>query len=423
MALVKRVGLRWLIRLLPVFILAVYGVGIYAVVYHLCLNYIGRVLGKHGLAAALMTLFLVLLVLSLSSYLRTFVTIQRDPGLVPLVANAAPQHEKTTASDSWSCRPQQDDVEACPRPPCHADVNSPGLEAFYSKDVFVCESDGRPRWCSLCHQWKPDRAHHASELGRCVRKMDHVCPWVGGVVSETSFNFFFHFTFYTTCLCSISIAAGAYSLHRQVLSASSIDAWAIVIIGIASLFGLFTLVMCLTATRFLFTNTTNIDVLRPKQVFSLAIRVPLDTQPSTSFATITYPLTHASSFQPRLPPPALLSIVKYPPPERHLHPAGPPPPLPTSSDRDRLAVRKFAIVRTEPRENPWALGFWANFKSVMGNNVLEWILPIRHSPCCNHDSMVSDYTFGPLLATLKKRCNIPDFNAGDAATCPPGLEE
>ena len=57
------------------------------------------------------------------------------------------------------------------------DNETPGLEAFYTKDVFVCEDDGRPIWCSKCLNWKPDRTHHCREVDRCVRKMDHFCPW------------------------------------------------------------------------------------------------------------------------------------------------------------------------------------------------------------------------------------------------------
>lgn len=30
------------------------------------------------------------------------------------------------------------------------DPDSPGLELFYTKDVFVCELDGKPRWCHHC---------------------------------------------------------------------------------------------------------------------------------------------------------------------------------------------------------------------------------------------------------------------------------
>lgn len=54
---------------------------------------------------------------------------------------------------------------------------APSLKEFYQKDVFVCQGDGRPIWCSMCENWKPDRAHHCREIERCVRKMDHFCPW------------------------------------------------------------------------------------------------------------------------------------------------------------------------------------------------------------------------------------------------------
>lgn len=33
------------------------------------------------------------------------------------------------------------------------DPDSPGLELFYTKDIFVCEMDGRPIWCSQCSNW------------------------------------------------------------------------------------------------------------------------------------------------------------------------------------------------------------------------------------------------------------------------------
>jgi palmitoyltransferase len=58
-----------------------------------------------------------------------------------------------------------------------SDPDSPGLELFYTKDVFVCDMDGKPKWCTHCANWKPDRAHHSSDCGRCIRKMDHFCPW------------------------------------------------------------------------------------------------------------------------------------------------------------------------------------------------------------------------------------------------------
>lgn len=101
-------------------------------------------------------------------------------------------------------------------------LNTGGLESFYTKDVFICQPDGRPSYCSTCCQFKTDRAHHCREVDRCVRKMDHFCPWyvppslcyyqwtltvrrVGGVVSETSFKFFIQFVFYTFIFCTFAL--------------------------------------------------------------------------------------------------------------------------------------------------------------------------------------------------------------------------
>lgn len=106
----------------------------------------------------------------LVSYFRVFLVIQFNPGVTPLGPRAE-QQKAEAKSRGWRDR----DLEAAsryePRPDDNPD--SPGLEAFYSKDVFVCETDGRPRWCSTCCNWKLDRAHHCSELERCVKKMDH----------------------------------------------------------------------------------------------------------------------------------------------------------------------------------------------------------------------------------------------------------
>lgn len=64
------------------------------------------------------------------------------------------------------------------RPESVMEDQKPGnLRDFWTRDVFVCEADGLPKWCPHCNVWKPDRTHHCSEYGRCVRRMDHICPW------------------------------------------------------------------------------------------------------------------------------------------------------------------------------------------------------------------------------------------------------
>lgn len=146
--------------------------------------------GRTGFGAGMIVLYFVIFFIMITAYLRTFVAVIRDPGLVPLVNGQADDaNEKQPPPPPprrrRRRRDEEPDVEAQPWTPVDMSPDSPGLESFYSKDVFVCEADGRPKWCSGCRQWKPDRAHHSSEIGRCVRKMDHLCPWVGGMVSET----------------------------------------------------------------------------------------------------------------------------------------------------------------------------------------------------------------------------------------------
>lgn len=131
------------------------------------------------------------------TYLRLFYNVVWDPGYLPLgaerlQADSASQDSKSNRkhtrrrgkSNSRNLRDteKEDQTEVDLETGVHAggkafDLDSAGLESFYTKDVFICQEDGRPPYCSKCCQFKTDRAHHCREVDRCVRKMDHFCPW------------------------------------------------------------------------------------------------------------------------------------------------------------------------------------------------------------------------------------------------------
>lgn len=58
--------------------------------------------------------------------------------------------------------------------------------------------------CPKCISIKPERAHHCSVCQRCIRKMDHHCPWVNNCIGENNQKYFVLFTLY---ICLISIHA------------------------------------------------------------------------------------------------------------------------------------------------------------------------------------------------------------------------
>ncbi|XP_078491793.1 palmitoyltransferase ZDHHC3 isoform X2 [Ciona intestinalis] len=55
--------------------------------------------------------------------------------------------------------------------------------------------------CQRCETYRPPRAHHCKICRRCVRRMDHHCPWVNNCIGEMNQKYFIQFLFYTALLC------------------------------------------------------------------------------------------------------------------------------------------------------------------------------------------------------------------------------
>lgn len=140
------------------------------------------------------------------------------------------------------------------------------------------------------------------------------------------------------------------------------------------MFTLFTVGMTGSSLQFLVLNSSTIENLsRRTKVWQLAVHIPrpLGSAAATRLPTIAYPLVSPNS-----------------PPEQS--PQG----------------KVFAILRSKPGENPWDRGPLENIKSVMGKRWYDWILPIKHSPCRNHEREDSQFALGPVVDRMRAEAGL-----------------
>ncbi|WPH05087.1 palmitoyltransferase pfa5-like protein [Acrodontium crateriforme] len=306
---------------------------------------------------------------------------------------------------------------------------APGLEEFYNRDVFVCDSRGLPIWCAYCQAWKPDRAHHNQDTGRCTLKMDHFCPWVGGVVGERAMKFFAQFLVYSLILSSYGLVVLAYFL-----SETRYDVQWIVALSLAGFFVFFTAGMIVNTVWMALKNVTTIENITARRgTMLLAVLLPPDLQApqglrlpspvartsrsksddgSSSDRPLTSDLDDASH-QNYFNNGRVYRGLRHP--SRSKHWKGTITyPLALSSDQPPLPApisRTFAILETSPGTNPWDLGTpWRNFTAVFGDKLHHWLLPVRHSPCCDHSSMVSQYPLGPQFEQLLADVGLTQYH-------------
>ncbi|RJE18260.1 palmitoyltransferase pfa5 [Aspergillus sclerotialis] len=402
-------------RIIPPILLGVVIYASYVVTKPLCIDYLFYPKQYYnrspqvGAGVAILVIYYILLIFLIATYLRLLYNVVWDPGYLPRGAQCLQAQEEGHAKGHRRRRHRRKGGRKGTKETEKADgseldlergleydiggmafpLDNAGLESFYTKDVFVCQPDGRPPYCSSCCQFKTDRTHHCREVERCVRKMDHYCPWVGGVVSETSFKFFIQFVFYTAVYCIFALIVTAYYTAQLKRSTGRINAHWAVGIGLSAFFGIFSFSMTISAVQLSSQNLTTIENLsRRSAVWTLAIRIPEhllsklnpDSESSwaPTFATISYPLT---------PTPPSQETQNKPSPSNQRH--------------------VFAILQTQPGENPFDLGSWTkNLQQVMGFSVAEWLLPFKQSPCANHSSLESAFALGPVVDRLKRDAGL-----------------
>lgn len=450
-------------RLVPALLLGIIGYSSWVVTKQVCIDYLAGarasifVRAQIGATVAILTIYYLLLLITLTCFGRLLQTITTNPGYVPRGPQWYIEKERNLRKEKSASHKEEalDYGSTEGYTPRHLRQHHPKerfpVQDFWRKDVFVCGWDGRPPFCSTCYNYKPDRAHHCSEVGRCVLKMDHFCPWVGGIVSETSFKFFIQFTFWAALFCLHNMVVMAYYFAKRRREEQFINVHWILVLAFASLFFLFSAGMCGSSLQFAFVNSSTIENLtRRTKVWYLAVYVPRrvfekwQSSGRNHVRLITYPRPPSEQFQvlqqhgAKFNNDSQQSVAREawnpdnhpsPPPMAHdpqsqpatLHPTPtvssetmPPSAYPRQSFSSPPAdpavpeKRTFAILETAPGANPFDIGPFNNFKEVMGYTVLDWVLPLRLSPLVDHSDPTSMYKLGPVVTRLKRDAGIDD---------------
>ncbi|KAK3511103.1 hypothetical protein QTP70_030298, partial [Hemibagrus guttatus] len=131
--------------------------------------------------------------------------------------------------------------------------------------------------CSRCETYRPPRAHHCRVCQRCIRRMDHHCPWINNCVGELNQKYFIQFLFYTgmASLYSMALVVSAWVWRirnerdgdedkggEDVPSKHLIVAHYIILLVESILFGVFVLVIFYDQLVSIITDETPIEQMR-----------------------------------------------------------------------------------------------------------------------------------------------------------------
>jgi palmitoyltransferase len=189
--------------------------------------------------------------------------------------------------------------------------------------IFMCDPEGFRQWCSHCKTVKIDRSHHATQLGRCVPRMDHYCGWLGMVIGEGNIKLFIQIVFYFWLIMIYTVITLLIFAHSGGISALFIVLYAISGAWILLLTGFLGVHI-----RYVLINITTIE--------------------NMDLGRMNYPIYNFEC-------------------------------------NGRRVVLRLQHEDFVP-QGPYSQGYWNNWKMVMGSNALNWLMPIPLRSAVGNDA-------------------------------------
>ncbi|BES95086.1 unnamed protein product [Nesidiocoris tenuis] len=123
--------------------------------------------------------------------------------------------------------------------------------------------------CTRCETYRPPRAHHCRICKRCIKRMDHHCPWINNCVGERNQKYFIQFlvfvgvlSVYALFLVIVSWVQACPDCSDDVSIKQSRIVHCIILVMESSLFGIFVLVILYDQLESLANDETTIEQLQ-----------------------------------------------------------------------------------------------------------------------------------------------------------------
>ncbi|XP_046388189.1 palmitoyltransferase ZDHHC3 [Ischnura elegans] len=120
--------------------------------------------------------------------------------------------------------------------------------------------------CTRCETYRPPRAHHCRICKRCIRRMDHHCPWINNCVGELNQKYFIQFLVYVGMLSGYAILLVITSwvgdcphCSEEVLVKQSRILHSVILVLESTLFGMFVGAILADQIQAILTDETGVE--------------------------------------------------------------------------------------------------------------------------------------------------------------------
>ncbi|EDW64749.1 palmitoyltransferase ZDHHC3 isoform X1 [Drosophila virilis] len=128
--------------------------------------------------------------------------------------------------------------------------------------------------CTRCETYRPPRAHHCRICKRCIRRMDHHCPWINNCVGERNQKYFLQFLVYVGILSlySIGLILGSWVSPCTECSQNVIDSQlrmihSVILLLESALFGLFVTAIMVDQLHAILYDETAVEAIQQKGAY------------------------------------------------------------------------------------------------------------------------------------------------------------